>query len=127
MLDIDHFKDYNDKFGHTAGDIVLKSLSSGITDFLKGLGPIVSRFGGEEFCVILSRTDKKKAASVAEELRVLIEKKKINLRGWETSITVSIGVAAFPGDASEENDLILKSDRAMYEAKQKGRNQVVCA
>jgi diguanylate cyclase (GGDEF)-like protein len=127
MLDIDHFKDYNDKFGHTAGDIVLKSLSSGITDFLKGLGPIVSRFGGEEFCVILPRTDKKKAASLAEELRVLIEKKKINLRGWETSITVSIGVAAFPGDTSEESDLILKSDRAMYEAKQKGRNQVICA
>ncbi len=126
MLDIDHFKDYNDKFGHTAGDIVLKSLSFSIADFLKGLGPIVSRFGGEEFCVILPRIDKKKAVSVAEELRVLIENKKINLRGWETNITVSIGIAVFPDDASEESDLILKADRAMYEAKQKGRNRVIC-
>ncbi len=127
MLDIDHFKDYNDKFGHTAGDIVLKSLSSSIVEFLKGLGPIVSRFGGEEFCVILPRIDKKKAVGVAEDLRTLIEKKNINLRGQETNITVSIGIAVFPDDASEENDLILKSDRAMYEAKQKGRNRVISA
>jgi diguanylate cyclase (GGDEF)-like protein len=127
MLDIDHFKDYNDKFGHTAGDIVLKSLSSSIAEFLKALGPIVSRFGGEEFCVILPRIDKKKAVGVAEDLRALIEKKNINLRGQETNITVSIGIAAFPDDASEEGDLILKSDRAMYEAKQKGRNRVISA
>jgi len=126
MLDIDYFKDYNDKFGHTAGDIVLKGLSLSICDFLKGLGPIVSRFGGEEFCIILPRVDKKNAAGVAEELRLAIEKNKINLRGWETNITVSIGVAVFPDDASEESDLILKSDRAMYEAKQKGRNRVIC-
>ncbi|MFA5145697.1 MAG: sensor domain-containing diguanylate cyclase [Candidatus Omnitrophota bacterium] len=127
MLDIDFFKDYNDKFGHTAGDIVLKSLSRGIVEFLKQPNPTVSRFGGEEFCVILENTDKQKAYNLAGALREKIEKNKILLRRQETNITVSIGVAAFPLDAADGEDLIKKADMAMYEAKQKGRNQVCCA
>jgi diguanylate cyclase (GGDEF)-like protein len=126
MLDIDFFKNYNDKFGHTAGDIVLRNLSGNITESLKGLNPVTGRFGGEEFCVILRGIDKKKACHVAEGLRQRIEKEKIILRRVETSITVSIGIATFPSDASDEDELILKSDKAMYEAKQKGRNRVCC-
>ena len=126
MLDIDFFKNYNDKFGHTAGDIVLKNLSSNITESLKGLNPLVGRFGGEEFCVILKGIDKKKACHVAEGLRQRIEKEKIILRRNETGITVSIGIATFPSDGADEDELILKSDKAMYEAKQKGRNRVCC-
>jgi len=124
MLDIDYFKNYNDKFGHTSGDIVLKNLSHNITDFFKDNDSLVSRFGGEEFCVILPSIDKVKAHKVADELRMRIEKTKIILRKQETHITVSIGVASFPIDASDADELILKSDKAMYEAKQRGRNRV---
>jgi len=124
MLDIDYFKNYNDKFGHIAGDIVLKTLSLHIVNALKDLSPITSRFGGEEFCIILSGIDKKHAYNVAEKLRISIENKKITLRRQETNITVSIGIATFPVDTSDESELIHKADLAMYEAKQKGRNQV---
>ncbi len=127
MLDIDHFKNYNDQFGHTAGDILLKELSRQITEFFQHKSVIISRFGGEEFCVVLLGTDKKEAYAQAEELRLKIEKKKIILRRNPTGVTVSIGVAAFPVDASDEDELVLKADRAMYEAKQKGRNRVVLA
>jgi len=126
MLDIDFFKNYNDRFGHTAGDIVLKNLSRNIVESLKKLNPVVSRFGGEEFCVVLEKVDKKKAYNLADALRENIEKDKIILRKKETHITVSIGVATFPSDASDEDELIRKADRAMYEAKLKGRNQVCC-
>jgi diguanylate cyclase (GGDEF)-like protein len=126
MLDIDFFKNYNDRFGHTAGDIVLKNLSRNIIESLTGLDPIVSRFGGEEFCIILEKVDKKKAYSLACALRERIEKDKIILRRQETNITVSIGIAAFPLDAGDEEELIQKADKAMYEAKLKGRNQVCC-
>lgn len=126
MLDIDYFKNYNDTFGHTAGDIILKKLSLTIVDFLKDHNPIVSRFGGEEFCVILPRMDKKKALAWAERLRAVIEQTKVTLRERATGVTVSIGVASFPDDANDEDDLIFKADRAMYKAKQKGRNRVVC-
>ncbi len=127
MLDIDYFKKYNDKFGHTAGDIVLRSLSQNITENLKDKNSIVSRFGGEEFCIILPDLEKKKAVILAEELRKVVQANKIVLRRQETNVTVSIGVAACPGDAEDETGLIFKADKAMYEAKQKGRNRVVCA
>ena len=65
MLDIDHFKNYNDTFGHTAGDLVLRILSSAIINFFKDVKPTVSRFGGEEFCIILSQTNKEKAHAIA--------------------------------------------------------------
>ncbi len=124
MLDIDYFKHYNDKFGHMAGDIVLKTISQIITEIFKDANPIVSRFGGEEFCVAISGADKKKAYGLACELLAKVEKTKITLRKQETGVTVSIGVATFIEDAQDENELIFKADRAMYEAKQKGRNRV---
>ena len=127
MLDIDHFKNYNDKFGHTAGDIVLKNLSLTIVEFLKDSSAIISRFGGEEFCIILPCIDKKEAHVIAERLRKKIEKTKIILRRQKTNITVSIGVATFPLDTRDEDELILRADKAMYNAKQKGRNRVVSA
>ncbi len=127
MLDIDYFKNYNDKFGHTAGDIVLQNLSSNIRDFVKDLNPVISRFGGEEFCVALMGRDKMSAYGIAEELRLKIEKMKIILRRQATGITVSIGVAALAQNITDEDELIRSADRAMYEAKQKGRNRVVSA
>lgn len=127
MLDIDYFKNYNDKFGHTAGDEVLKNLSRSILEFLKGSSSIISRFGGEEFCIVIPQADKKNAFCLAEELRAKIENTKIILRRQETNVTVSIGVATYPADAGDEDELIFKADRAMYEAKQGGRNRVAVA
>lgn len=127
MLDIDYFKHYNDKFGHTAGDIVLKMLTQNIVRDLKDLNAIISRFGGEEFCIILSGIDKNSAVKTAEQLKATIEKMKIVLRRTATSVTVSIGVANFPDDARDEDELILKADKAMYKAKQSGRNRVSSA
>jgi len=127
MLDIDYFKKYNDRFGHTAGDIVLKSISASISEFLKEANPIICRFGGEEFCIILPRKDKKEADLLAEGLLKKVEETKVVLRRQETNITVSIGVATFPEDAGSEDELILKADKAMYLAKQNGRNRVTNA
>ncbi len=127
MVDIDHFKLYNDNFGHIAGDIVLKNLSRLLGDSLGEFSPVISRFGGEEFCVILPDTDKKRGARLAEELRSAVAASRISLRQQQEKITVSIGVSAFPTDAGYEDELIIKADKAMYEAKNGGRNRVVTA
>lgn len=127
MLDIDYFKNYNDKFGHAAGDMVLSTIAEAINDFLGDLNPVVGRFGGEEFCIILQNVDKQRATTIAKGLLAKIENTKITLRRQETNITISIGVASFPEDATGEDELIFKADRAMYEAKQTGRNKVVNA
>ncbi|MDD5561451.1 MAG: diguanylate cyclase [Candidatus Omnitrophica bacterium] len=124
MIDIDFFKQYNDKFGHTAGDIVLKKVSFLLKGGLSELNPLLCRFGGEEFLVMLPGIDKKKANAVAEELRQKIEKEKILLRRQNTSITVSIGLACFPLDTKDDDELIQQADKAMYDAKRKGRNRV---
>jgi diguanylate cyclase (GGDEF)-like protein len=127
LLDIDYFKNYNDTLGHPAGDIVLRRLADIILETLVGLNPVISRFGGEEFCIILPNMDKKKARLVAEKLRGSVEKTQVVLRRQETGVTVSVGVAGFPDDGTDENELIMKSDSSMYAAKKKGRNRVVCA
>ncbi len=125
MLDIDFFKTYNDKFGHVAGDIVLRALSANIEGLIKEKPGIVCRFGGEEFCAILPGEDKRAAMEIAELLRSRIENIVIVLRRQETKVTVSIGVASFPQDAADETELIMKADKAMYAAKLSGRNCVV--
>ncbi|MCX5706910.1 MAG: sensor domain-containing diguanylate cyclase [Candidatus Omnitrophica bacterium] len=124
MLDVDFFKNYNDQFGHTAGDIVLRKISQIISDSLRNIHPIVSRFGGEEFCVVILGLDKKKISLAAESLRQAVEKEKIILRRTETHVTISIGVAIFPTITSDEKELIRSADKAMYAAKEKGRNRV---
>lgn len=124
MMDIDHFKEYNDTFGHTCGDIVLKNLSHNMKSFFESYNAVVCRFGGEEFCAILPACDKDKAYRIAEEFRKNVAKAGIVLRKKETHIAVSIGVASFPQDAREAEELVLKADKAMYRAKQEGRNRV---
>ncbi|MEI6831766.1 MAG: diguanylate cyclase [Candidatus Omnitrophota bacterium] len=126
MVDIDLFKQYNDKFGHTAGDIVLRKISHLMQESLLEYNCLISRFGGEEFLVMLSGLDKKKSFLVAESLRQKIEKEKIILRRQETKVTVSIGIANMPFDTKDEDELVQKADKAMYDAKLKGRNQVCC-
>ncbi|MCM8795218.1 MAG: sensor domain-containing diguanylate cyclase [Candidatus Omnitrophica bacterium] len=126
MLDIDYFKNYNDRFGHNVGDIVLKTLSQIMVDSLRDRDVLIGRFGGEEFVITLCDIDKDKAKEIAEDLRKQIEEKRFILRRQESHVTVSIGVATFPQDAKDENELIMKADKAMYLAKVKGRNRVWC-
>jgi len=126
MLDIDHFKKYNDQFGHIAGDIVLKELGQLLNSIAKEISGMVFRFGGEEFCILLSNTPKQKALGIAESIRQQVANQVIFLRQTKTSITVSIGVATYPPDAQYEDELIFKADYCLYQAKQKGRNQVCC-
>jgi diguanylate cyclase (GGDEF)-like protein len=124
MIDIDFFKQYNDKFGHIMGDLVLKKVGILLKDALAEFNPLLCRFGGEEFLVMLSGVNKKKSLIIAEELRRRIQLEKIVLRRQDTHITVSIGVASLPLDTKDEDELVIKADKAMYKAKEKGRNQV---
>jgi diguanylate cyclase (GGDEF)-like protein len=124
MIDIDFFKQYNDKFGHTAGDIVLKKMGQLLYDVLRDYNPLLCRFGGEEFLVMLPGINKAMSLDIAEKLRSRIEKENIVLRRQDTYITVSIGVASLPVDTKDEDELIQKADKAMYSAKSKGRNRV---
>ena len=124
MIDLDLFKQYNDSFGHIAGDIVLKTIAQLLEEHFPHPGEMVCRYGGEEFCVVLPDCSKSKALSVANELRKKIEAREIILRRQKTHVTVSIGVAAFPKDAPGRDELIFKADEALYQAKETGRNKV---
>ena len=127
MFDLDKFKQYNDKFGHMAGDIVLRAVAMILADLFRQPGDLVCRYGGEEFCVLMPDCPKAKAVELAEELRKKIAEQTIVLRREKTRITVSIGVASFPKDASNPRELIHKADLALYQAKEEGRNQVCAA
>jgi diguanylate cyclase (GGDEF)-like protein len=127
MIDLDKFKEYNDRFGHVAGDIVLKTMGFILTDFFKSPGDLVCRYGGEEFSVLLPDCSKLKALELAEQLRGRIEKQPILLRRQKTHITISAGIATFPKDAQSKEELISKADQALYKAKQSGRNSIFSA
>jgi diguanylate cyclase (GGDEF)-like protein len=134
MVDIDHFKIVNDTYGHPIGDEVLISLANTCLEELREID-IFGRVGGEEFLIVLPETEKQEAMNVAERLRARIEKTACHTStGKEIFITVSIGIAMFNSDADEsvESGAIVKKyyvacDKAMYEAKQAGRNQVYCS
>lgn len=127
MFDLDKFKDYNDKFGHMAGDIVLRAVGMLLAEFFKQPGALVCRYGGEEFAVFLPDCSKKKAAAWADEIREKIAAQTIILRREKTNISVSVGAAVFPGDATNVKELIYKADAALYKAKEQGRNRVCTA
>lgn len=122
MIDIDNFKNYNDKYGHTAGDIVLKALSKILQDFADS--GVVARYGGEEFSIFLPQASKRNGKKIAEDIREAVGKEAIELRRVKTHITVSIGVATFPEDAKVVDELILKADQRLYMAKRAGRDRV---
>ena len=127
MIDLDRFKQYNDTFGHTAGDIVLRTVAGILTEHFSQPGDLVCRYGGEEFCVLLPDCPKTKAVALADEIRTKVQERQIVLRRQKTHVTVSVGVASFPGDAKVKEELIYKADEALYKAKEGGRNKVVPA
>jgi len=117
MLDIDHFKKINDEHGHLAGDKILKQLANLLQQKIRK-SDIASRFGGEEFLIMLPNATREKGKMIAERLRNSVEK-----AGFKPKITISLGISEFKrGDTS--NNLIKKADAALYRAKKKGRNRV---
>lgn len=123
IIDIDHFKEYNDKYGHTAGDIVLKHMSRIIRSMVRE-GDIVARYGGEELIAVLSGRDKVKALEEAEAIRHAVSDQPFSLRRHETKITVSVGISQYPKDAVTEEGLVSTADTRLYKAKRQGRNRV---
>lgn len=127
MLDIDHFKIYNDTLGHQAGDRILSELAALIKDQSRKMD-FVCRYGGEEFGIILPQADKKEAFLIAERLRMDIEKHNFTQEDIfpTKKLTVSVGIASFPEDGLTPAELISASDKALYQAKNKGRNNTCC-
>ena len=126
MVDIDHFKDFNDLHGHQAGDQVLREVAR-LLDSGRREVDRVYRYGGEEFSILLPETAGQEAVHVAEKLRSLIESVEIEVEGHPepSSITISLGVASFPDDSDSLDSLIEAADGALYGAKESGRNRVV--
>ncbi len=128
MLDVDHFKQFNDSYGHPAGDEVLRQVARVLNDARRA-NDVVARYGGEEFAVILVDTAKFTAAKVAERVRERIAAHDFTdaatTAGKGTNITVSLGVATFPDDGSDAEGLVRAADTALYAAKRAGRNRVV--
>jgi len=123
MLDIDKFKLINDRFGHDAGDEVLIAFSQAIVARMRK-GDIFSRFGGEEFVLILNKVSQADALYLANEIRVLLAKQTILTERGSITYTVSIGVS-MSDDISTLDNLITTADKALYEAKHSGRNKVI--
>ena len=123
MCDIDHFKECNDRFGHASGDLLIKTVSQKLREGVGDNG-LVARYGGEEFAIILPGVEKNKAILLAETLRKLVESLHVRTRGEELKTTISIGVASFPIDTLDPEGLLDSADKALYKAKNKGRNSV---
>lgn len=127
MLDIDHFKHFNDNFGHLIGDEVLKIVAKTLTDTLKGMDS-VARYGGEEFAVILPKTPLQGGMAVGESIRKSIASKELKRKTTGENfgvITVSIGVATFRPNQDSPVSLIARADEALYVSKNSGRNRVM--
>lgn len=126
MLDIDNFKKINDAHGHIVGDEVIKFVASALKQSLKRTTDDACRYGGEEFALILPNTDLKGATLVAERLREMIESEVIEFEDVQVKVTISAGVCSSVMLANEdENALLEQADKALYEAKRAGRNQVI--
>ena len=125
MMDIDHFKKVNDVHGHQVGDAVLRAVARAMRATVRK-SDVVARYGGEEFSLIAPETHKDEAIRMAERLRVRIAEAKIDLGGGKMlGVTASFGVATYPQDAGDLRGLVAAADRALYMAKERGRNLVV--
>ncbi|VAW73018.1 diguanylate cyclase/phosphodiesterase (GGDEF & EAL domains) with PAS/PAC sensor(s) [hydrothermal vent metagenome] len=125
ILDIDHFKKINDKYGHITGDCALKNVAS-MMDSCKRDGDLLFRYGGEEFVILMRDTDEDGALLLAERIRHHIENTTCHCSGAELAMTVSIGISVLQDDDSPIS-LFTRADQALYNAKHNGRNQVCMA
>ncbi len=125
MCDLDHFKDCNDKFGHQAGDLMLVQFAEILKKTVRGA--LLTRYGGEEFAILLPETSREEALKIAEQIREAVEKTSFKVRRERIQMTVSIGVSNLPTDTLDPEELVSKADKALYCAKRKGRNRVCAA
>jgi diguanylate cyclase (GGDEF)-like protein len=125
MIDIDNFKQFNDTQGHRNGDQALKIIAQKLKDNIRK-SDILSRYGGDEFVLILPELNKVQAKSLAQKLVQLIKDTKLPIKKDmpRVEVTISLGIASFPEDGSNEDTLLKKADEALYHAKESGRNQV---
>jgi diguanylate cyclase (GGDEF)-like protein len=125
MVDLDHFKQVNDTYGHKAGDMVLRKVGEILTETFRTTD-LAARYGGEEFVVLLPHTSEEDAWKLAERIRESIQSSVFRFDGHEFSVTASIGVASVEAGAlTRDDDLLVKADKALYKAKNNGRNMVV--
>jgi diguanylate cyclase (GGDEF)-like protein len=123
ILDVDHFKIVNDTYGHPQGDALLRQLGAVIKTVTRS-SDIVCRYGGDEFMVILPETNRIGTVLVAERIRQAVEEYEFVLGSKIVHITISGGVASFPEDITTKKELIDKTDQALYQSKQGGRNKI---
>lgn len=121
LMDLDHFKSVNDRFGHFGGDEVLRKVARHLLEITRS-SDIVARYGGEEFCVVAQNVDGHKARLLAEKLRAEIAALEVTIKGTTVSLSASLGVVVRPGSGLE--DMLTRADRLLYEAKSSGRDQV---
>ncbi|MDP2941563.1 MAG: GGDEF domain-containing protein [Candidatus Omnitrophota bacterium] len=123
MLDVDRFKEINDNYGHLVGDAVLRDVAKCVKENIRQID-FLGRYGGEELAIVLSETDEAQAVFAAERIRQAVEKRRFLVYDEDLKATLSIGIAAFPKDAGEADELMDKADQALYRAKELGRNRV---
>jgi len=126
MLDADHFKSVNDRFGHNGGDKVLRSLVLSIRTTLRE-SDLIGRVGGEEFVVLSPGADLAGTMMLAERVRATVEKTPLTIDGQSVTLTVSVGVANAASSDRDGNTLLQRADAALYAAKRAGRNRVEAA
>jgi diguanylate cyclase (GGDEF)-like protein len=126
VIDIDHFKEYNDTYGHLAGDEVLRRLAAVFKKSIRSCD-YAARYGGEEFIVLLPEISAEDGVQAAERIRNQVAEKKFGSNKKPMVVTVSVGVAAYPKDGKDPESVIKKADGALYKAKEHGRNRVVLA
>ncbi|MGE4158408.1 MAG: diguanylate cyclase [Planctomycetota bacterium] len=126
MADLDHFKRVNDTYGHATGDLVLKAFAALMKKRLR-ITDVIGRYGGEEFCIVLPETGPTEALTIAEELRRDLEKTPLETNSVEPPlrVTCSLGVASDKGSGAKARELLVAADKALYAAKEAGRNRVM--
>jgi diguanylate cyclase (GGDEF)-like protein len=125
MIDLDRFKKVNDRFGHQRGDEVLVEVCQRLGTSLRSNLDVLARYGGEEFVVLLPETEKGGAAVVAEKVRKVVRAEPFGASGHAVQVTVSIGVASFPEDGDEPDELVSVADANLYRAKRAGRDRIM--
>ena len=124
LVDIDYFKRVNDNYGHPVGDIVLKGVAGIILNAVREID-VAARYGGEEFATLIVKSDSKGARGIAERIRENVKGHEFKVDGHLLRVTVSLGIASYPADASSRDELIERADQALYSAKRGGRDKTV--
>jgi two-component system cell cycle response regulator len=123
LADLDYFKEVNDRHGHAAGDAVLRHAAAALLQFFRRTD-LIARYGGEEFLIVLPETDVAAAAERLEQFRAGFAAQPVRLSSASVPVTLSMGLASFPGDGESPTDLLARADERLYAAKQAGRNRL---